>query len=101
MRIKFPEDTGAALENIWQITTDASDDDTIYCRSSLRHFSDSVDGGEKWDLVRGLWDHPHREKWMPGFGGLCLHTIITDDENPKRMRIAISSSRHICDRRWR
>ena len=92
MRIKFPEDTGAALENIWQITAGTDDDNTLYCGTAPAALFKSKDGGEKWSLVRGLWDHPHREKWMPGFGGLCLHTIITDDENPKRMRIAVSSA---------
>ena len=92
MRIKFPEDTGATLENIWQITAGAENDDTLYCGVAPAALFRSTDGGDKWSLVRGLWDHPHREKWMPGFGGLCLHTIITDDENPKRMRVAVSSA---------
>jgi photosystem II stability/assembly factor-like uncharacterized protein len=91
MRIKFPEDTGASLENIWQIAP-GPDDETLFCGVAPAALFRSTDGGEKWTLERGLWDHPHREKWMPGFGGLCLHTIITDDENPKRMRIAISSA---------
>jgi photosystem II stability/assembly factor-like uncharacterized protein len=91
MRTKFPEDTGAALENIWQITP-GPDDRSLYCGVAPAALFESTDGGEKWSLNRGLWNHPHREKWAPGFGGLCLHTIITDDENPKRMLIAVSSA---------
>jgi photosystem II stability/assembly factor-like uncharacterized protein len=91
MRVKFPDETGAALENIWQIAPGV-DDETLFCGVAPAALFKSTDGGENWSLVRGLWDHPHREKWMPGFGGLCLHTIITDDENPNRMRIAVSSA---------
>jgi hypothetical protein len=29
---------------------------------------------------------------MPGGGGLCLHTIVTDPENANRMGIAISTA---------
>src|SRR5207302_8559787 len=32
---------------------------------------------------------PH---WQPGAGGMCLHTIIHDPKDPKRMFIAISSA---------
>src|SRR6266508_163959 len=44
-----------------------------------------------WEIARGLLDHPHRERWTPGGGGLCLHTIVRDPENADRMWIAISS----------
>ncbi|MGI8812228.1 MAG: exo-alpha-sialidase [Pyrinomonadaceae bacterium] len=90
MRVKFPEDTGAALENIWQIAA-AADDDTLYCGTAPAALFKSVDDGDNWSLVRGLWDHPHREQWSPGFGGLCLHTIVTDEDDPKKMKIAIST----------
>ena len=42
--------------------------------------------------MEGLLNHPHREKWQPGGGGLCLHTIVPDPTNPKRMMIAISTA---------
>lgn len=49
------------------------------------------DGGENWSLVRGLFDHPHRPRWVPGNGGLALHSIVLDPINKERMYIAISS----------
>ena len=51
----------------------------------------SDDGGITYDLVRGLWDHPHRPRWEPGGGGLCLHTVLPDPADPERMWIAIST----------
>jgi len=31
-------------------------------------------------------------KWQPGAGGMCLHTILIDPGNPKRISIAISAA---------
>ena len=33
-----------------------------------------------------------RPFWMPGFGGLCLHTVLPDLRDPKRMIVGISSA---------
>lgn len=90
MRIRFPEDTGKSLENIWQIAPGA-DDDTIYAGTAPAAVFESHDNGVTWSLNRGLWDHPHREQWTPGFGGLAVHTIVTDDEDAKSLKIAIST----------
>lgn len=51
----------------------------------------STDSGETWELNQSLYDHPHRAEWFPGAGGLCLHTIVPDPENPQRMYVAIST----------
>jgi photosystem II stability/assembly factor-like uncharacterized protein len=52
---------------------------------------ESRDGGASWALNDGLWKHPHREKWMPGGGGLCLHTVLVDPVRPGRMIVATST----------
>lgn len=90
MRIKFPEDTEKSLENIWQITTGA-DDDTLYCGVAPAAIFESRDNGVTWSLNRGLWNHPHCAEWTPGFGGLAVHTIITDKDDPNSLKIAIST----------
>lgn len=90
MRIKFPEDTEKSLENIWQIAAGA-DDDTLYVGVAPAAIFESHDDGKTWSLNRGLWNHPHREQWTPGFGGLCLHSIVTDKDDPNSLKIAIST----------
>ena len=90
MRIKFPEDTEKSLENIWQIAAGV-DDDTLYCGVAPAAIFESKDAGATWSLNRGLWDHPHREQWTPGFGGLAVHTIVTDKDDPNSLKIAIST----------
>ena len=90
--IKFPEDTGQALKQIWQITVGRENEpDTLYCGVEPAALFASRDAGNSWSLVRGLFNHPHREKWNPGNGGLCLHTVLPDPTNSKRIHVAISA----------
>ena len=72
--LSFPESTDTALAKIWQIASDGSGRIFFGVEPSALFYSD--DGAESWNLVEGLWNHPHREKWVPGFGGQCLHTFL-------------------------
>ena len=90
--VRFPEDTGESLVRIWQIQPGrASDPDTFYCGVEPSALFVSRDRGETWSLVRGLWNHPHREQWQPGGGGKCLHTILPDPVNARRLTVAMST----------
>ncbi|MGB7434939.1 MAG: protein kinase [Candidatus Acidiferrum sp.] len=90
--VKFPEDCGTSLKNIWQVTLGREDEpDTMYCGVEPAALFVSHDAGETWGLVRGLFDHSHRPRWVPGNGGLCLHTIVLDPADKQRMFVAISS----------
>jgi serine/threonine protein kinase/photosystem II stability/assembly factor-like uncharacterized protein len=90
--VRFPTDTGMSLKNIWQITIGPPQEpDVLYCGVEPAALFESHDAGETWSLVRGLFDHPHRPRWVPGNGGLALHSILLDPVNPRRMYVAISS----------
>ena len=79
--IRFPADTGLSLKNIWQITLGGSDQpDVMYCGVEPAALFVTNDDGATWSLVRGLFDHPHRPRWMPGNGGLALHTVVLDSQ---------------------
>ena len=85
--VKFPEGTGAALKQIWQIAPGReAEPDTLYCGVEPAALFVSRDAGGTWSLVEGLWNHPQRARWQPGGGGLCLHTILLDPERRDRMR---------------
>jgi photosystem II stability/assembly factor-like uncharacterized protein len=91
--VKFPESAGAALERVWQIVPGTeSEPETLHCGVEPAAVFTSKDAGETWLLNEGLWNHPQRAKWMPGGGGLCLHTILLHPSDPKRMRIAVSTA---------
>ena len=90
--VRFPVDAGVSLNNIWQIAIGRSDEpNVLYCGVEPAALFESRDDGETWSLVRGLFDHPHRPRWMPGNGGLALHTIVLDPSDRQRMYVAISS----------
>src|SRR5207302_482817 len=52
----------------------------------------SEDGGKNWKELAGLRGHGTGPRWQPGAGGMCLHTIILDKSDPKRIYIAISAA---------
>ena len=90
--IQFPEESGYSLKNIWTIEPGhASEPETLYAGVDPASLWTSHDRGETWTQNTGLAQHPTRERWQPGAGGLCLHTIIPDYANPRRMWIGISA----------
>src|ERR1043165_4243334 len=91
--VKFPESAGAALERVWQIVPGReSEPETLYCGVEPAAVFTSKDAGETWQLNEGLWNHPQRAKWVPGGGGMCLHTILLHPSDPQRIRIAVSTA---------
>ncbi|MDR5683522.1 MAG: exo-alpha-sialidase [Armatimonadota bacterium] len=52
----------------------------------------SGDGGTSWTELSALRKHPSHLRWMPGAGGLCLHTILFDPMRPQRLYVAISAA---------
>jgi photosystem II stability/assembly factor-like uncharacterized protein len=52
----------------------------------------TTDGGKTWQELSGLRGHGTGPKWQPGAGGMCLHTILLDPSDPKRIFIAISAA---------
>ena len=90
--IRFPSDTGLSLKNIWQITPGRPEEpNVLYCGVEPAALFETRDAGETWSLVRGLFDHPHRPRWVPGNGGLALHTVVLDPANHQRIYVAISA----------
>jgi len=90
--VRFPEDSGLALEQIWQICPGRpSEPEVLYCGVAPAALFESRDEGRTWQLVKGLFDHPHRTRWTPGGGGLCLHTILPHPVDRDRLVVAIST----------
>lgn len=90
--VAFPDDTGASLARVWQLQPGpASDPDLVWAGTEPSALFVSRDGGVRYELIRGLWDHPHRPDWHPGGGGQCLHTIIPHPTDHDRVAVALST----------
>jgi photosystem II stability/assembly factor-like uncharacterized protein len=90
--VRFPEQSGLALVQVWQITPGPPDEpDLLWAGVEPSALFESHDGGESWSVVDGLLTHEHRPQWTPGGGGMCLHTIVPDPQNRQRMVIAMST----------
>jgi photosystem II stability/assembly factor-like uncharacterized protein len=87
--IKDPE----KVLKVWHIEPGRGEEaDVLYAGIQPAALFRSADRGESWELMEGLYDHPQRGKWNPGAGGLCLHTILLDPTNPRRMYVAVSAA---------
>ena len=90
---RFSGGGSATVERIWHIEpAGVSEPGTLYAGVQPAALFKSRDGGENWEEVAGLSNHPTREHWEPGAGGLCLHSIITDRSRPGRMWVGISAA---------
>jgi hypothetical protein len=86
----FPKEDGRALANIWAL--EAGDNKReLWCGVEPAALFRSSDGGDSWELVPGISNHPHARQWQPGGGGLCLHTILRAGD---RVHLGISTGGH-------
>lgn len=88
--VHFGPSYDASVERIWQLAP-GTGDDQVYAGTEPGAVFRSDDGGETFDLVEGLWNHPHRTQWGAGYGGQAFHTIVAHPTDPDSMIAAISS----------
>ncbi len=89
---KFPKGAKAELKHIWQIVPGhPSEPGTWYAGVDDAALFVSRDDGDTWSELKGLTNHPTRPRWMPGFGGLCLHSVVVDPTNAQRLWVGISA----------
>lgn len=82
----------AKLKNLWHIKPGREHEPgVLYAGGDPAALFKSEDHGQSWREVTGLTDHASRAEWQPGFGGLCLHSIVLDPEEDKRMWVGISA----------
>lgn len=78
---------------IWALEPGAvSQPGTLWCGTLPGGLFRSDDGGTSWQIVRSLWEHPDRPKWMGGGADLPgIHSIRVDPRDANRVRIGVST----------
>src|SRR5881296_2259081 len=80
------------FKRVWHLEPSLTDPDTVYAGVEDAALFRSTDGGKTWQELSGLRGHGTGPKWQPGAGGMCLHTILLDPSDPRRMFAAISAA---------
>lgn len=80
------------FKRVWHLEPSLTDPDTVYAGVEDAALFRTNDGGQTWHELAGLRQHRSGQFWMPGAGGMCLHTILIDPTNHERIYIAISAA---------
>jgi photosystem II stability/assembly factor-like uncharacterized protein len=91
-QLAVPESLGT-LKNMWHVEPGhPSQPDVLWAGGDPGVLFRSADGGKTWEPNRALLEHPTRDRWQPGAGGMCLHSIQLDPDDPERLYIGISAA---------
>ncbi|HEX9416904.1 MAG TPA: sialidase family protein [Gaiellaceae bacterium] len=89
----LPEDGELKLEKSWHVEPGRdSEPGRLWLGAAPGVLFRSDDFGESWEVNQGLLEDPTRERWQPGAGGMCTHSIQLDPADDKRMYIGISAA---------
>lgn len=79
------------VELIWSLATDRTADAALWCGTIPGGLFHSSDGGESWELVRSLWDHPARAQWFGGgYDYPGIHSVLVDPRDANRVVVGVS-----------
>jgi hypothetical protein len=80
------------FKRVWHFEPSADDPDTVYAGVEDAALFRSTDGGLTWRELAALRTDAQGERWQPGAGGMCLHTILLGANGSRRIYVAISAA---------
>jgi photosystem II stability/assembly factor-like uncharacterized protein len=80
------------FKRVWHLEPSMTEVDTVYAGAEDAALFKSADGGKSWEELSGLRKNETGPRWQPGAGGMCLHTILLDPNDPQRIYVAISAA---------
>jgi hypothetical protein len=92
-----PGGKGQVLDHtFWLTPGHASEPGTWYAGSSPQGLFRSEDGGDTWEPVAGLNEHPEYRQWMGAVengtpDGPKLHSVLVDPRDARHLYVAMSS----------
>ena len=86
-------DPSIKLNRLWHVTPGRGEEpDVVYLGAEPAALFKSEDAGETWDEVAGITLHATRDRWEAGLGGMCLHSIVLDNDSSDRMWVGVSAA---------
>ena len=67
------------FKRVWHLEPSLSNVDEVYAGAEDAALFRSSDGGVNWEELSGLRKHGSGPHWQPGAGGMCLHTIRSEE----------------------
>ena len=80
---------GEEFAQVWSLH---QADGALYAGTKPATLLKSTDGGQTWEKLSGLTDHPSAKDWQGGAAGLTLHTILHDPSAPEKLWVGISAA---------
>ena len=90
---EFPEGDERKVQRFWHLEPGHPDQPgVVWAGADPGALFKSKDDGMTWIGVDSLNNHPSRDLWQAGAGGMMVHTIIQDPDDTNRMFVAISAA---------
>jgi len=86
--LAYPEGE-TPIKAVWSL---AKSGESLYAGVDPAGLFRSDDGGETWNHLAGLQNHPSRPHWNPGGAGLILHSLLPHPEDDGRLWVGISAA---------
>lgn len=86
--LDYAEGAAEPVKAVWSF---AARNGTLYAGVKPAGLFRSDDGGENWQHVEGLQQHPTRPQWHGGGAGLILHSMVLDPDDERRMWVGMSA----------
>ena len=86
----LPEDGELKLNATWHVEPGGNGELWLGGDPGVLFRSD--DQGTTWQTNEAILHHATRDQWNPGAGGMCLHSINVDPNDPNRLVIGISAA---------
>jgi photosystem II stability/assembly factor-like uncharacterized protein len=90
--VEAPDEKAPSVDTIWALAAGGPDQPgLIWAGIAPSAVFVSRDRGESWELVRGLYDRPERQKWFGGGTELAApHSIRVDPRDSRKVTVAVS-----------
>ncbi len=77
---------------VWHFEPSLTDEDTVYAGVEDAGLFISENAGKSWKELSGFRTQRSGQYFQPGAGGMCLHTILLDEQNQNSIVVAVSAA---------